>query len=296
MGDLSPDRSMADWIWAGVSATEAEVAAMQPPWNVPSLVAVEADIGHDLDAASVVAATKRAFDAGAGAVHTHIRVDGREVADLSTWSRVVGEIRDACPGIVIDRGLRGETYSEAIDQVRLGLFDIMPIQPVFDPKFVRSAVGEMIASGVVPQMAVFDGTDISLAKSQLMDSGVLEPPTAWLVDPSSPYVGMPMPTPVLMARGLCHLVELIRVVDPDARIMVCCAGRASTYLMAQALILGLDIRPGTGETRWRWPHRDDGSFESTGMVADAIKLAELLGRDSATPGQIRAFYGMKEVD
>ena len=284
-----PDRTTTELIWRGVEEAPERVGAMQPPWPIDPLVAIKADVGHHHGVDDVVPLAVASVRAGACAVHLHVRdAEGRDSGDLGLWREVVGSIRATVGSeAVIDSGLRGRTLEERLAHLRAGLVNIVPLIPTWDPAYLAPLLGEMHGLSVRPELIVWDGTDITLAHAELLESGLVARPAAWLVVMSSPYYGMPAPSPALMSRGLLHLVDLIRAADPDAHICVSASGRASNYLVAQALTLGLHVRPGLGETHWRNPHREV-SADTPTLVADAVTLARVLGREPMSAADYRA--------
>lgn len=89
------------------------------------------------------------------------------------------------------------------------------------------------------------------------------------------------------------MVERIREVDPGAFITVCCAGRASKYLVTLALLLGLNIRVGHEDTVWRYPHKDEKIKSNAEEVRWAVTIARMLGREVMTPSEFREAIGAK---
>ena len=289
-----PNKTTTALIWEGVDEDMEEVGRLQPQWPIAHTVAVKADVGHHFHAPEVIEASVNSVRAGACAVHLHIRDDqDRDTGDLGLWREVVGEIRRQAGGDVpIDSGLRGTTFEERMSHVRERLFDIVCVIPTWEPGYLTRGLLEMRENGVKPEFCIWDSTDIGIARSRFVDRGLIEPPTSWLLVPSTPYYGMPMPTPTLMARGLLHLIEQVQAVDPDAVITVCASGRPSSYVTTQAMLLGHHVRPGLGETHWRYPHRDAGELTTPLLGEDAVTVAQALGRDPATPAQYRALLGL----
>jgi 3-keto-5-aminohexanoate cleavage enzyme len=101
-----------------------------------------------------------------------------------------------------------------------------------------------------------------------------------------------MDNPLQMINGLLRFSSLIRDVDPQARILVCGAGRASSYLVTAAAMLGLHIRVGMEDTVWRWPHRADKLESNLQALQQGKQISELLGRRIATFGEYREIVGM----
>ena len=110
----------------------------------------------------------------------------------------------------------------------------------------------------------------------------------WLLVPGTPYYGMPVPNPSIAFRGIMLMVDAIRSIDETAHISVSASGRSSSYATTLAMLLGLHVRPGTGETHWRYPHDTALCTEDPAvLVSDAIQVASLLGRQPASAKQYR---------
>jgi 3-keto-5-aminohexanoate cleavage enzyme len=98
-----------------------------------------------------------------------------------------------------------------------------------------------------------------------------------------------------MIDGLQRITRLIRNVDSDAKLLVCSAGRASSYLVTLAALAGLHIRVGMEDTVWRWPHRQE-KIESNLQAFEAARdIVTLLGREVATPAAYREIMGLASV-
>jgi uncharacterized protein (DUF849 family) len=290
--DLSPEKTTLAWVWAGVDLPYEEQERLQPAWDIPSEVVIMADLGHDTSAEQAVEDAIASARAGACAIHLHIRDDdGNEVADKAVWREAIEEIRSAVGNVVIDRGPRGDTFDETVATLDGGLFDLVPIQPLLNPSYVRELATSILASGSVPEIVIRDATGVSVAKSELFETDTIPQPAVWLYVPDPPFFGMAMPSAELMVRGYMHLLDLIRAVDPDGLVIVCAAGRASNYVTTQALLLGQHIRPGRGETPWRYPHAETRNAAAPELVSEAATVARILGRAPATSDQFRAMIG-----
>jgi uncharacterized protein (DUF849 family) len=290
-----PDKATTALIWDGVELDRDAVGALQPPWDIPSTIAIKADIGHHHHAPEVIRHSIECVEAGACAVHLHIRDDaGKDTGDMGLWREVVGAIRSHCGDeIVIDSGFRGSTFEERTSHIREGLFDIVPVIPTWDGEYLGAAIEVLNEHGVRPEFCIWDATDISLVRSQLFARGLIDSPSLWLIVPSSPYFGMPMPTPSLAVRGVPHLIDLVLDVDPDAHISVSASGRGSSYLTTLGMLLGHHVRPGIGETHWRHPHVDDRETPDPALlIADAVQVATGLGRTPATAAEYRAMVAV----
>ena len=102
-----------------------------------------------------------------------------------------------------------------------------------------------------------------------------------------------MPNLRAMVDGLLYLVDRIRDIDKESIIYVSQSGRASTYLVAFSILLGLHVRVGMEDTIWKWPHRDEKIKSNEEVVRAAIEIARYLGREPATSDDYRKMIGLK---
>jgi 3-keto-5-aminohexanoate cleavage enzyme len=104
-----------------------------------------------------------------------------------------------------------------------------------------------------------------------------------------------MENPHQMFTGLLRLVELVRSVDPEAKILVCAAGRASVFLATAAALLGLHIRVGMEDTVWKYPHKEEKLTSNLEAFLQIKTIVEALGRQVATPTEYREIMGVKPL-
>jgi 3-keto-5-aminohexanoate cleavage enzyme len=231
---------------------------------------------------------------------------GYNVLDVDRFRAVVEPLRDEFPGIAIDGcyvcALEGEweQMKRALDE---RILDGVPINTtaVFqgDSLFAKpvpmmfAKTRLILDSGAKPILAVYTDADVYNAQRYLFASGLLGPKQAWCVLPALPGCS-PMENPQQMVDGLIRITSLIRDTDPDATILVCAAGRASSYLVTVAAALGLHIRVGMEDTVWRWPHRPEKLESNLQALESAKSLAGVLGREVAGFADFREIMGMPE--
>jgi 3-keto-5-aminohexanoate cleavage enzyme len=148
--------------------------------------------------------------------------------------------------------------------------------------------------GVKPQIAVYSDGDIDNAHRYLIRTGLLKKPYYWIILPTLPG-GSPMHNPRQMVESLMRYVNAIYDIDDESVIIVCAAGRASSYLSTFALLLGLNIRVGMEDTIWKWPHREDLITSNAEHYKAFKSLAELLGRDVMTGDEYRELIGLPDL-
>ncbi|MBU8867804.1 3-keto-5-aminohexanoate cleavage protein [Paenarthrobacter aromaticivorans] len=244
--------------------------------------------------------------AGASAIHIHVRdEDGYNVLSPERFEAVIQPLHDEFPDVPVDAclvpALDGE-WDKMNDVLESGLLDAAPINTtatyIGDSLFVKPTpillekTRRILEAGSVPEIAVYTDADVSNADRYLFKSGLLKSGAVWLVLPALPGCS-PMENPRQMVASLTRTVEAIRDVDPEAVIMVCAAGRASTYLATLAAVMGLHIRVGMEDTYFKWPHREDKLTSNLEAFQLAKQLAEVVGRRVATPSETRAIMGLK---
>jgi 3-keto-5-aminohexanoate cleavage enzyme len=246
--------------------------------------------------------------AGASAIHLHMRGDnGYNVLDRERFKAVVNPLREEFPGISVD-GCYVTALAGEWDEMKLALddkiLDGVPVNTAVlyngDALFAKPAplmlekTRLILESGAAPIVAVYTDADVNNAERFLFRSGLLGPGQVWCVLPSIPGAS-PMENPHQMFTGLLRLVQLVRDVDPEAKILVCAAGRASVFLATAAALLGLHIRVGMEDTVWKYPHKDEKLTSNLEAFLQIKTIVEALGRQVATPAEYREIMGVKPL-
>jgi len=293
-------------------------APISTPWDVPEKLAVSVAITgaffkHDqnpnqpLSPNAILESARDVARAGASTVHLHVRDDnGYNVLSPERFRSVVEPLREEFPSLAIDGclvpALEGEweLMKEVLDAK---ILDAAPINTtatyIGDSLFVKPApimiekVRLINEAGSVPEIAVYTDADVANADRFLIKSGLIQTPAAWLVLPALPGCS-PMENPRQMIEGLTRTVGAIKDVDPDAFIMVCAAGRASTHVATLAALMGLHIRVGMEDTYWLWPHRDDRIESNLQALQMGQMISQVVGRPVATPEEYRTMLGLPE--
>lgn len=293
-------------------------APISTPWDIPEKLAVSVAITgaffrHDqnpdqpLAPDAILESAREVARAGASTVHIHVRDDnGYNVLSPERFRHVIEPLRAEFPSLAVDGclvpALEGEwgLMKEVLDS---GLLDAAPINTtatfIGDSLFVKPApimiekVRLINESGAKPEIAVYTDADVSNADRFLIKAGLIETPAAWLVLPALPGCS-PMDNPRQMIDGLTRTVSAIKDVDPDAFIMVCAAGRASSHVAALAALMGLHIRVGMEDTYWLWPHRDDRVESNLQALQMGQMISHVTGRPVASPVEYRKMLGLPD--
>jgi 3-keto-5-aminohexanoate cleavage enzyme len=294
-------------------------APISTPWDIPEKLAVSVAItgaffqheqnpNQPLTPSQILESAREVAEAGASTVHIHVRDDqGYNALDPDRFRQVIAPLRDEFPQLVVDGclvpALEGEW--ELMKQVlNSGLLDAAPINTtatyIGDSLFVKPApimiekVRLINEAGSVPEIAVYTDADVSNADRFLIKSGLIQTPAAWLVLPALPGCS-PMDNPRQMIEGLTRTVSAIKDIDPDAFVLVCAAGRASTHVATLAALMGLHIRVGMEDTYWLWPHRDDRVQSNLQALQMGQMISQVVGRPVATQEEYRTMLGLPHL-
>jgi 3-keto-5-aminohexanoate cleavage enzyme len=289
---------------------------IQPAWDVPDKIIIQpaitgafftrnANPNQPITPEEIYQSARECVLEGASAVHIHVRDDrGYNTLSQDRFEQVIHPLREEFPDLSVDgclvTALRGE-WDEMKRCLNTHVLDAVPINTTAvyngDALFAKPVplmldkTRLIIEAGSKPIIATYTDADVNNAERYLFRSGLLGPGQVWCVLPGLPGCS-PMGNPRQMIDGLLRFTTLIREVDPDARILVCAAGRASIYLATAAATLGLHIRVGMEDTVWKWPHRQEKLTSNVEAFRMAKQMAEVLGREVATPAEYRQIMGL----
>ncbi|HVI41640.1 MAG TPA: 3-keto-5-aminohexanoate cleavage protein [Anaerovoracaceae bacterium] len=289
---------------------------VQPAWKIPEKIAVSTTIvgsfyskkgnpNHPTTIKEIYNSACEVCLAGAPIVHIHVRKDGYNVLDYDSFHEVIDPLRKEFPDVWFDGCMvpvsGNDEWETMVKLLKEGLLDSTPINTTAtycgDSLFAKPP-HVMIEKtricqefGVVPQIAVYCDGDIDNADRYLIKTGLLEKPYHFLILPALPG-GSPMPSAKGMVDSLTHMSNRIMEIDPGTVLMVCAAGRASSYLATMAALLGYNIRVGMEDTVWKWPHKNDKIENNAEHFRNFKQLLGLLGREVATADEYRAMLGI----
>ncbi len=291
-------------------------APIQTPWDVPEKIIVSVAItgafflpsanpAQPVTTEQIHDEARACAEAGASTVHIHVRDDkGYNTLSLDRFSQVIDPLRRDFPDLAVDgclvTALEGE-WEEMKRVLDSRLLDAVPVNTTAvytgDALFAKPVPlmlekARLIQeSGAKVLIAVYTDGDINNADRYLIKSGLVDTPSYWCILPALPGCS-PMENPRQMIDGLLRLASAIMDVDPEATILVCAAGRATSYLVTAAALLGLHIRVGMEDTVWLWPHRNEKVASNVQFLELAQSLANVLGREVATQAEYRQIVGL----
>jgi len=298
---------------------EDPVPELQPKWKIPSKVCIQCAISgggarlHNANPSQprnlddICDAAAEAIEAGASVIHfdhelraCHTK-EGKEVPVGESYTYVVKPLLEKYgrEKLVIHINCLRGTYQQQMLPVVTGLAELTYLHSKASPRWLNMTIPILKEYNVKAEIVIHENSEIELSERFFIRSGVMPNPNLWILLPAvQSRVGMGffteyMPNERVMCRRLVDTIEDIREIDPGAFIVVCCAGRASKYLITLAMILGAHIRVGMEDTVWKFPHQDEKITNNAEEVRKAIELARMLGREVMTPNEYRQAIGLK---
>jgi len=254
-----------------------------------------------------------AAEAGAAAVHIHVRdpLTGKPSMDLALYADVVATLRRERPDLIINltTGPGGRYVPDEADPKRFApgtsllpperrVEHIAALKPdvcsldlntmnsgdqvvMNTPANVRRMARVIREAGCVPELECFDTGDLVLAR-QLIGDGTLEGPGLYTFVTGVRYA-LPFTTEALqLARSL---------IDPRAQWSAFAVGKHAFQCVAQAWLLGGNVRIGLEDTIYI--DRGQLAASNAELVAKACRIVKDLAGALATPQQAREQWGLR---
>ena len=148
------------------------------------------------------------------------------------------------------------------------------------PATVTAMAETAKATGVKPEIEVFDSGDIQLA-NRLLDQGVLERPPFFQIVLGAGNGFASTPETLMYAKSL---------LPPDAVWAAMGIGAMEFPIVAQALLLGGHVRVGLEDNLYM--SRGVLAPSNAALVERAVRIVEDLGKSVASPTEARAILGL----
>ncbi len=260
----------------------------------------------------IATACIEAAKAGAAITHIHARYpDGRPSMELAHYKEIVDRIRASSTDVIINLttgpGQRfvpskedpsvagpGTTLTHPMRRVE----HVLALKPeictldlntmwsgtsavINSPESISVMAAAMKEAGSKPELEVFDGGDIQLAK-MLIEKGVLESPALFQIVTGIRYGFEQTPQTMAYARS---------ILPPGAHWAGFGIGRMAFPMLASAFLLGGHVRCGLEDA----VNLSRGVLapDNAAMVRKAAHIVEELGGELATPKEARALLGLK---
>ena len=260
----------------------AEVTKEQNP-NVPYTVE------------EIVREAKSAYDAGAALIHLHVRWDdGTPTQSKERFQECVDAIRKECPDVIIQPSTGGAVGMTDLE--RLESTDIVPTPEMAtldcgtcnfggDEIFtntdttIENFARIMKEKGIKPELEVFDKGMIDTALKVADRKGLLVHP-----------MHFDFVLGVQMTATIRDLVFMAESIPAGSTWTATGLGKNAWHIAAATISLGGHVRVGFEDNLYM----EKGVLaESHGqMVAKAVEMAKLLGREIATPDEAREILSL----
>jgi uncharacterized protein (DUF849 family) len=254
-----------------------------------------------------------AAEAGAAVVHIHVRdpQTGRPSMEIDHYRDVVDRIRQRRQDLVINltTGPGGryvpseadpkiyapgttlvppEKRVEHIALIRpdicsldLNTMNSGPDVVINTPRNVRKMAAVMRASGVMPELEIFDSGDLHLARD-LIAEGALDGPGLWTFGLGVKYGFSATPETLLYARSL---------LPAGATWAAFGIGRAEFPMVAQSWLLGGHVRVGLEDNIYL--EKGVLAKGNAELVSKAVDILDQLGGRVATPSEAREILNLQ---
>jgi len=264
--------------------------------------------------AQIAQACLEAAEAGAAAVHIHVRdpVTGRPSMEVDLYAQVVAELRKRHPALIVnlttgpggrfipgDEDPRVAAAGSTLCAPERRVEHIAALRPdicsldlntmssgdevvINTPKNVRRMARVIRDAGAVPELECFDTGDLVLAH-QLMADGTLDGPGLFTFVMGVRYAMPFSPGAMAHARSL---------VPADAQWSAFAIGRNAFPAVAQSYLLGGNVRIGLEDTIYL--SRSELAPGNAALVRKARRIVEDLGGVLASPAEARRRWRLRE--
>ncbi len=239
-----------------------------------------------------------AYSAGASIIHLHVRNDdGTPTQDRERFRKCMAEIRRRCPDVIIQPSTGGAVGMS--DEERLQPTSLSPEMATLDcgtcnfggdDIFVNSEntiiafAQRMLALGIKPEIEVFDKGMIDTAL-RLAKKGLLKVPM---------HFNLVLGVTGGIAATVRDLAYMAASLPQDATFTVSGIGKYQFPMAATAIAMGGHVRVGFEDNVYI--SKGQPASSNGELVAKAVRLANELGREIATPAEARRILGMRGLN
>lgn len=243
----------------------------------------------------IAASALACCDAGASAVHIHVR-DDNDAASMrfDKFAETVRLIRDAGSPLVLNltsSGGQGFSWEERIRPFRelkpeLASFDagtmnwLNSVVFMNEPEFLELCGKEMIAAGVKPEIEIFDIGMLNTAKYYIR-KGIIQEPAHFQLCLGAAG-GMEATTE--------NLLYLVNHLPEKCTWSAFGIGKGANEIMMAALALGGNVRVGLEDNVYY--NKGQLAESNQQFVARVKRIVEELGKTVATPDEARSILGV----
>ena len=242
----------------------------------------------------IVKSHVEAYKAGASMVHVHVRDEkGIPSADCELYKRVILEIKNKCPEIIIDCCFAFPFTEDSIEArldpickmglpIETGTISAATLNVIGEiiyvnrEDYLKDAVTYLQNHGIRPTITLYNVKSLYDMKRWAIKSGLVKRP---FLNLSLGLFGDPARCDVFQT-WLRHLPEECDWIAETA-------GRNWLPVTVEAILSGGHVRAGMEDSIYMYPHKNDLIKSSAEVVTKVRRIAEELGREIATPKEAR---------
>lgn len=265
------------------------------------MIPTRADSAHvPLTPDEVAADVRRCADLGASIVHLHPRDDdGRPTQDPAIAARFIRAVRERSPDIIIcattsgrtDPGLEGRIAVLDLDgdarpemaSLTLGSNNFPTGPSINAPATIVGLATRMRDRGIVPEWEVFDLGMLDYA-AYLRTKGLLGDPV---------YVNILLGSLGNLQATPLNLALAVERLPAGATWAATGIGRYQATMLPLAIAMGGHARVGLEDNLW-WDDERTTLATNPALVERVVAIARAMGREPATPAQVRARLGIPD--
>jgi 3-keto-5-aminohexanoate cleavage enzyme len=244
--------------------------------------------------AEVVREAKSAVDAGASVIHLHVRKDdGTPTQSKDRFQEAINAIRKACGDVIIQPSTGGAVGMSDLERLQSTEVTPTPEFATLDCGTLNFGGDEIFINtdntimnfakimkerGIKPELEVFDKGMIDIALKVNRKGLLVEP------------LHFDFVLGVQMSATIRDLVFMVGSIPPGSTWTAAGIGRSAFEIAAATIIMGGHVRVGFEDNLYL----EKGILaKSNGeLVAKVVKLANILGREIATPAEARKILGL----
>ena len=239
---------------------------------------------------------KSAYDAGASIIHLHVREDdGTPTQDKARFKEAIDAIEEACPGVIVQPSTGGAVGMS--DEERMQPTELKPEMASLSTgtanfggpevfmntdESIRNFAQMFIDRGVKPEIEIFDKGMIDAAKQYIKEGLIKEP------------VHFDFVMGIQIAPEARDLAFMLDSIPEGSTWTVAGTGPNELTLGTMAIAMGGHVRVGFEDNIY---FSRGVKAESNGQLVERIaKIAELVGREVATPDEAREILSLPKRD
>jgi uncharacterized protein (DUF849 family) len=245
----------------------------------------------------IIADVRRCRDAGATIVHLHARErNGAPTYKKEIYAQIFQGVREECPELLISGSCSGRVHGEFwqrsevlslqpdLASLTLGSLNFAKQASVNDPKMIQQLALAMKQRGIIPEMEIFDLGMVDYAH-YLINKKFLDPPF---------YANILLGSLGTLSATPDNLCAVVRALPRDTTWAATGIGRSQFFINSLAVAMGGHVRVGLEDAVYfDWETKRHAT--NAGLIDRVVRLARAVGREVATPEQMRQMMGLSST-